>query len=840
MNAFRSIFLRELRAYFLSPLAYVFLAVYILVTGLSTWNMARFFDTALADLTPFFQFQPWLLAFFIPAIGMRLWSEDLKSGTVDLYLTAPAPIYTIHLAKFAAGLMLVITALSLTLPYWGIVTYLGTPDHGAILGLYLNLIVTGIIFLLITLAFSALTQQQVIAFVLSTFACLAFLVIGLPAVTSPLSAALPGWIANWLLDLSLYDVFARALRGIILLSDVVYLVGLVLLLFFAGLVILSAKRRVGSRTGLPFNTLSLALLFVALPLLRGGIGHIAPAAQIDMTADRLNTLSPSAKQLAAELKEPIDLVFFYSETIGQDYPQIRAHAERVEATLNAFQRASNGQLRVRTIDPEPYSAGEDLAITHGMTEVPTEGIDPLYFGISGQNRTDDLQSIPFLNPERDDALEFDIASLISTLDQITKPKIAILSGSSAISENGGDGTASHISQKLIEGFEIVWLSPTSLEIPEDVETVLLIAPPDLSDYTAYQLDQFLMRKGRLILMMDPAPLFSQTPPLGPKLSKWLSDWGIKPSDAILADTELGLPVTTNGPAGQRVETQPIYLGPGPSQFDRSDFLTRSLKQKLHIGGTGWFDVNGANRLQASPLIQSSLQSYAVQPADLASSDLTPSSVRALMTPLERSVPIALRLSGRLTSRYSDGAPEPDLPEDPVLKRIAEASLVTRPHLQKSDETVQILLFGDIDFLSDAFYVHPQTGALLADNEALILNALDQFAGRSALAGLRARPSGRRPMTRVLELRQTAEANYLAEQDALEQRMSEIQTGISQAAPETRQEYLEAREALRNLQRQFRSQINRLETTLRILTIWLPFTLAILTGLLIHFTMQRRT
>ena len=179
MSAFKSVCKRELRAFFASPLAYVFIGVYLLLSGLATWNIARFFDTARVDLDPLFQFQPWFLAILAPAIGMRLWSEDLKSRSSDIYFTAPVPLIKIHLAKAVAGLTVLIAALAATLPYWIVVSYLGAPDHGLIALNYLHLILISALFLIISMTFSALTRQQVVALVLGVTVNLILLVAGL-------------------------------------------------------------------------------------------------------------------------------------------------------------------------------------------------------------------------------------------------------------------------------------------------------------------------------------------------------------------------------------------------------------------------------------------------------------------------------------------------------------------------------------------------------------------------------------------------------------------------------------------------------------------------------------
>ncbi len=847
LSVFRAVFTRELRACFQTPLAYVFLSVYLLVSGLATWNMARFFDTAIAELTPFFQFQPWLLALFLPAIGMRFWSEDLRSGTADLYLTAQKSLWLIHLAKLAAGLVVLLAALLATSPYWVVVNYLGEPDNRIIALSYGWLILLGSVFLAITLIFSALTRQQVIAFVLATLSSLLLLTLGLPMVTGQLSSVLPGPLASWLQGYSLLDAFVRGQRGLVTLGDLGFALMLGGVVFYAGIHVLNLHRRIGQASRTPWGLMTLAVLILSLPLARGTLETVAGAARLDVTEDRLNTLSPSARALSQTLSEPVTLTLFYSEGIGRDYPEIRSHADRVKALLDAFVRHSNGKLILETIDPIPFSSGEDRALTAGIDAVPTEGLDPLYFGLVGKNLVEDEAVIGFLNPEQDQALEFEIASLISRLDRPKPPGLGIISGVSALDERGGNGSASRVFSALETGFETVWLGPDALNIPDDIDALLVIAPGELSAYTAYQIDQYLLREGRLIILTDPAPIMSDAGPLGDQLRDMLRHWGLSPSETALADRTLGLPVNTSGPTGPRVERQPLYPGPGKANMAADDFLVGSLQRQVNFGGAGWFTpVESESSLKARPVIWSSEEIGQIDPARLEADRLDPASIRALIAPLSDAltppVSIVTRLSGQGTTLFAEGPPEPELPDDPVLSRIASATLADRPHLETSTSPVEIVAIGDTDFLYDAFYVHPQTGEPLADNEALLLAVLDQFAGRPQLAALRTRPQARRPMTRILDLRRAAEADYIEEQDKVEADLREIESrisgDISDADAQTRAAYMSSREKLRDLQKAFRSRIVMLEAWLRFWTIWLPAGLAILLGLGVHLIGRR--
>ncbi len=182
MSNIWSIFKRELGGYFLTPVAYVFIVVFLVMTGFFTFNVAGLFERGQADLRPFFEFHPWLYLFLIPAISMRLWAEERKTGTIELLMTLPLTMGEAVLGKFFAAWCFTGIALVLTFPTWLTVAYLGDPDHGVILASYLGSLLMAGGFLAIGSCISALTKNQVIAFIVSVVVCFLFMLSGFPAV----------------------------------------------------------------------------------------------------------------------------------------------------------------------------------------------------------------------------------------------------------------------------------------------------------------------------------------------------------------------------------------------------------------------------------------------------------------------------------------------------------------------------------------------------------------------------------------------------------------------------------------------------------------------------------
>ncbi len=227
LNVLLAVFARELRAYFLTPLAYVFIAVFLLALGAFTFEIGRFFDTNRADLAPFFFFHPWLQLAFMPAIAMRLWADETRSGTLELILSLPAPTWTLVAGKFLAAWTVAGLALVLTFPMWMSVNWLGHPDNAAIMLAYVMSFLMAGGYLAVSCAMSALAGNQVTAFVLATLVGFVFTAAGLPLVTGGAAAVLGPGAADTLSAFSLLSHFESAQRGVLEFRALLFYLGFI-------------------------------------------------------------------------------------------------------------------------------------------------------------------------------------------------------------------------------------------------------------------------------------------------------------------------------------------------------------------------------------------------------------------------------------------------------------------------------------------------------------------------------------------------------------------------------------------------------------------------------------
>jgi len=236
------IFRREFATYFATPLAYVFIIIFLFAMGAFTFYIGNFYSNGVADLAVFFGYHPWLYLFLVPAIAMRLWAEERRTGTMELLLTLPVPLWATVLGKFLAAWAFTGVALALTFPIWLTVNFLGSPDNGVILASYIGSFLMAGGYLAIGAAISAMTSNQVIAFVVSVVVCFLFTVSGAPVVLDFFRDWAPLILLNTIASFSFLTHFSAITAGVIDLRDVIYFVSLIALFLLVNIVVIDLKR----------------------------------------------------------------------------------------------------------------------------------------------------------------------------------------------------------------------------------------------------------------------------------------------------------------------------------------------------------------------------------------------------------------------------------------------------------------------------------------------------------------------------------------------------------------------------------------------------------------------
>lgn len=242
MSQLSVIFKRELASYFATPLAYVFILIFLVLSGVFTFYLGGFFEGGQANLSPFFNFHPWLYLFLVPAIAMRLWAEERKSGTIELLMTLPITRFDAVTGKFLAAWVFAGLALLLTFPMIITVNYLGEPDNGAIITGYIGSWLLAGAYLAIGSCMSALAKNQVIAFILAVSVCFLFIVSGFPMVLDGFSGWAPQWLVDAVASLSFLTRFDAISKGVIDLRDLLYFLTLIAAWLAATAVVIDLKK----------------------------------------------------------------------------------------------------------------------------------------------------------------------------------------------------------------------------------------------------------------------------------------------------------------------------------------------------------------------------------------------------------------------------------------------------------------------------------------------------------------------------------------------------------------------------------------------------------------------
>lgn len=599
--------------------------------------------------------------------------------------------------------------------------------------------------------------------------------------------------------------------------------------------------------------LVLSTLLAGVILLAGNIAShkLLASARIDFTEGGLYTLSHATKVTLQDIDEPVDLTFVYSRRTGQTYPAIQAHAARVRELLSTYEAASGGRVRVREIDPAPFSEAEDEALAASIPPLPADGNDPLYLGLIGRNTIDDVRILPFLSPEQELTLEYDLTRMIARLNDPEPPVVGILStlpGMTAPDPEGGYT----LLKEIAGSFEIEPVAEDFDRLPGEMDVLLLAHPPPLSSRQEWLIDQYLLRGGRAVFLVDPAAKTAVTGDMfglsnafaRSGLGRLGRAWGVEMAPDAVADAAFALPVPVQNGRGLSEDlAHPLFLGIPAAAMNREDPITADLVRVVNFGAPGaLLPRTPPEGLTITPLVTTGPSPSFINASD-AARDMPPAEVLEAYRGLPQPVAIALRVSGRLVTAFPGGAPPGDEAQ----------GLAAGAHIRSGDAPSEIVIIADADFIADEFYIAEGGGLIVADNGALVLNALDALSGGGELSRLRSRAPALRPMTRIDRMRKDAEDQYLRQQTELETRLQAAQgrlaerqntrasRGFFAGDPEAdlseaergelallREDILDLRGRLRQTERDYRRSIDRLEANLKALNIWGgPFLVALI-------------
>ena len=567
-------------------------------------------------------------------------------------------------------------------------------------------------------------------------------------------------------------------------------------------------------------TIAVGLLFSVLFI------SLLPSLRVDLTEDNLYSLSEGTRSIVSSLEEPIEIMFFYSDSATEDIPQIRSYGTRVQELLREIVIASNGNLRLNMIDPEPFSEEEDLATQYGIRAVPvTQGGEGVYFGlVVTQDSASEVpllmqasETMQLIRPDQEEFLEYEFMKLITKVANPDRTVIGLLTQldiDGGFDPVSGQGTQQWMIMDLIRQlYEVRRVDITGDSIDGEIDILMIVHPQGLSAQMLYAIDQHVMRGGNTMLFLDPnadsmvsrsvqgnlipAGMSSELPGL-------LAAWGIDfDNSKVLADNEQALRVMMG--QGQRPVPHLGMLGVQRNFLTQDDIITNRL-ETINMSSAGAISQAEGAGTTFEPLIVSSSDAMLME-RTFVESVTDPSVLFDEFESANQSFVIAARVSGIVESAFPEGRPE--LIEEPT-EEVSEAES-TDPggsagnpadtdatmddaeeeieraveHIASSNGSVNIVAYADSDVLTDRLWVQvsqflgqriPQP---FANNGDIVINTLDNLSGDADLSGIRSRGRYSRPFIRVLDLQRQADDRLREEEAELLERLAESEAALAQ-------------------------------------------------------------
>jgi ABC-type uncharacterized transport system involved in gliding motility auxiliary subunit len=541
----------------------------------------------------------------------------------------------------------------------------------------------------------------------------------------------------------------------------------------------------------------LAVLFIAINVLASGT---LTTLRLDLTEERLYSLSGATKDLLTEIDEPITLRMYYSKELGITVPTYATYAKRVRDTLEEYANRSDGRVRVEFYEPEPFSDVEDRAVSYGLQGVPlnTSSIT-VYFGLVGTNTTDDLEIIPFLQPDREAFLEYDISRLVYKL---SAPKRTVLGLISKLPIEGAMRMNSYgqqepsppyvVADQIREVFETEQLAPNIAKIPDHITLLLIAHPKGLDQRTLFAIDQFLLAGGKALILVDPfseteafdgQPAQGKTLP-GSTLEPLFSTWGLKMDlNSVVGDRLTSRRVSPG--QGQRLVDYVAWLMLRGPNIDKTTPITSGV-DSIAMASTGHLELAEDASVTMTPLLVSSPGAMSVS-ADKVKGFRDPKKLLREYKAGDKRFVMAARVTGSVKTAFPDGVPKP--PEDDDAPKPAEEQPVGEI-LTESKVPLDVIVIADTDVLGDRFWVTVQDffgrrlPTPLANNGVFIVNALDSLAGGSALLGLRGEGTATRPFTVVQIIQREAARKFEAKERKLQKTLQNTQKKLDELQKRT--------------------------------------------------------
>lgn len=770
---------RQWRSYFNSPVAYVFIVLALVAIGLFTWTFGRFYEARQADLYPFFFFIPWIFAILVPLLCMGLWSEERRTKTVEVLLTLPVKSSQAIIGKFLAAWALLGVVIFFTLPMVFTTFWLGDPDKGRIIGGYLGFFLLCGAFAAIGLFCSTLSRSPVVSFIIAALVCIISVLIGFSGITEFLYAFLPAKIVSGIASTSTFTNFMAMQSGNVSLFNLLFFVCVII--FFLALAILNTREP--SETGLGGSGWLFALLFVGV-LIALNVIVSALGIRADLTEDKLYTLTEGTSGVLENLEKPVTLKYYFSRGAKDVAQPLKDYGKRVGDLLKQYDKIGGKNVVLETFNPKPFTEEEEWAQKFGLASAAdprNPSVDPFFCGLVVQSGTKE-EVIPFFQPPAPGApetVEYDVTKLVTEVARTKPPKVGILSslqvfgGMAPPQQNpfGGPPQPQELPKwqfiGVLESFyDVEELKADAFEIPEDLTTLILIHPKNLSEDVLYSIDQFVMGGGNVVAFLDPycytESAGQQTPMAmigsgGSDINGLSSAWGVTFNpDRFVGD-----------PESYSTRYQPNL---GIMEIDNDTFadnvnaLTGIRGLTLFWGGA--FEVDESKQqdgMEVTTLFTSSKEAGLLE------------SMRAMgalkdqsknLKAEEKEIPLAVRITGTIPSAFP-------------------ARATNETH--KAEGSGSLVMMGDVDPMGDNFAfqfinMFGQRAAMPTGTLALPMGLIAEGTGNTALMSLQNRGNFNRRLTRVDEIERAASKETQAQMQSIQDEIDKANEELAKIKP----------------------------------------------------------
>jgi len=606
---------------------------------------------------------------------------------------------------------------------------------------------------------------------------------------------------------------------------------------------------------------AIALALVIFVSLNVWAGLQFGSLRLDLTEERIFTLTDGTRQVLAAIDEPITLRLYQSRKLLELGPFLTAHSKRVNELLDTYRRLSGGKIHIERYDPEPFSPEEDLAVGDDIQGIAVGDGTQFYFGLAGVNSTDDHVAIGYLAPERASFLEYDLTRTVHDLANPEKPVLAILGDLPLRGTQINQFRGWAVTEALGQVAAIRSLGGDVERIPENVDILLLAEPATIGEAGLYAIDQFVLRGGSMIAFLDPFSevALQQRQPGAPAASvssltafgPLLEAWGVAiDPDLLASDREAAVRVQTRYQNRDVVTDYIAWMGLPQDRLAADDAITGQLQQ-INLRSAGVIKPLEGASTSLAPLISTGPQSMEIEAATQKSQPDPIGLLQDFEASGERLV-IAARVNGPVKSAYADGPPE----------AVSDQTLGAE-HLSESREPANLILVADSDILADSTWVQRRSllgqtfDSSIANNGDFVVNAVENLAGGAALAGLRGKGLSLRRFEVLDAMTRKAEDIYRAKEEELLVRITDVQAQIQtlreeeaaegrlltakqqRAIDEFRNDLLDLRAELREVQFALGQDVERLEFRIKALNIWAMPALVALVAIFLALVRRHR-